>query len=134
MLSEAVARALGGGRAAQAGCRPGHGEAPLVYTRVIGLCRLVGEERVFRAAFSRSRSPVDDAAGGTVSGTASGTVSGTAGGTVNGGPPPGDGDAGGCCEGDERCVWVLELDVDEVIRDALDDDAPVSRAPVAPRV
>ncbi|MEU9886015.1 hypothetical protein AB0M95_20590 [Sphaerisporangium sp. NPDC051017] len=116
MLSEAVARALGGGLAT-AGCRPGHGEAPLVYTRVIGLCRLVGEERVFRAAFSRSRPPVDEACA-----------------TVNGGHAGRDEGGARRREGDERCVWVVELDVDEVIRDALDDDAPVSRAPVAPRV
>ncbi|MEU8272361.1 hypothetical protein AB0B89_35070 [Sphaerisporangium sp. NPDC049002] len=122
VLSEAVARALGGyrtppperdpgtvpdegpGPGSGPGSTPGPGSGPgsgsepgepqLLYARVIGLCRVVGEERFFSAAFSRVR---DERAGV----------------PARRRHPCGSQDA-----------WVLELDVDEVLRDALGGDAP----------
>ncbi len=100
--SETVARALGEHSTPPAehdpvpGAGPGSGsgEAPLLYAKVIGLCRLVGEERFFGAAFSQVRAE-------------------------RAGAPARRPHAYGGLD-----AWVLELDVDEVLRDALGGDAP----------
>lgn len=103
MLSEASAGALREHRTPAAESCPCPGEVPLLYARVVSLCRLVGEERFFRAAFSRVRA-----------------------------------ERAGDCEirmsrpdaaGYE--TWVLELDVEEVLRDALGGDTPREWRPPA---
>lgn len=76
------------------------------------LCRLVGEERFFRAAFSRVRA---------------GRKPGNA-------REPGDtgrvpSDAGGCDGGAGPGTWVLELDFEEVLLDALDGEPGGRAAP-----
>ncbi|WP_214416264.1 hypothetical protein [Sphaerisporangium fuscum] len=55
MPSNAVAGALGEHRQPSAGHRFAAADHPRLYTRVIQLCRLVGEERFFSAAFSPVR-------------------------------------------------------------------------------
>ncbi|GII77327.1 hypothetical protein Sru01_23090 [Sphaerisporangium rufum] len=77
---------------AAAGSGPGAGGRPLLYSRVMSLCRLVGEERFFRAAFSRVRAPA--------------------------------GPEAGPCSGAAGDTWVLELDVEEVLRDAFGATSP----------
>jgi hypothetical protein len=93
MLSRSVAGALGEHRPPEAhpapGLHPGSGGTPPLYARVVTLCRLLGQERFFRAAFSRARAART--------------------GIPAGSPGPGAGQES----------WVVELDVEEVLRDAL---------------
>ncbi|GAA3805266.1 hypothetical protein GCM10022226_26530 [Sphaerisporangium flaviroseum] len=103
MLSRAVAGALGEHRPPEAhpapAFQPGSGGTPLLYARVVTLCRLLGYERFFRAAFSRARAARTGGPAGT--------------------PGPGAGQES----------WVVKLDVEEVLRDALG-----VREPAAPMV
>jgi hypothetical protein len=98
MLSEVAAGALREHRTPPAERHRGLCEPPHLYSRVIEICRLVGEERFFRAVFSRARA---DQAGGT----------GPEGVRLSRTDAPYE-------------TWVLELDVDEVLHDALGGDVP----------
>ncbi|GII84868.1 hypothetical protein Ssi03_28580 [Sphaerisporangium siamense] len=107
---DAATRAAGDD-APPAGRRGGAPEALSAYARLIGLCGTAGEERFFRAAFSRAR-PWEH-----------GEI------------------AVGCGEGGEQRARVLEVDADEVLRDALGEEpepprpsggpVPVPAAPAA---
>ncbi|GII63713.1 hypothetical protein Skr01_37980 [Sphaerisporangium krabiense] len=96
---DAATRAPGDDGPPPAGCH-GAAEALSAYARAVGLCGTVGEERFFRAAFSRARR------------WEHGEI------------------AVGCGEGGEQRARVLEVDADEVLRDALGEEPPLPPLPV----
>ncbi len=101
MLPEVVAWAVRPGRTSPVEHGGSRGEHPMLYLRWIDLCGVVGEETFFRAASSRVRADQPGAADPRRPAAASG-------------PDP---------EG-EYGTQVVELDFDEVLRDALEGKNP----------